>query len=137
MKKIILLTLLSVSLSFAAEFKVVFNLTSGDDKTVASKLIKNIEILKQHYKEEGHTLTTAVVISGNSYKYFRNDTTTNLDAKLKSLAKNGTEFQVCSVGLKKRNIKKSSLDEFVVPAFNRTAALINYQNAGYAYVEVE
>jgi intracellular sulfur oxidation DsrE/DsrF family protein len=136
MKKIITLLLLSVTLIMANEYKVVFNLTSGDEKSINSHLIKNIEALKKHYKSQGDTLKVAVVISGDSYKYFRNDVVTSLDTKLQSLANRGVEFQVCSIGLKKHSIKISSLDQYVKPAFNRTAALIEYQNTGYAYIKI-
>jgi len=137
MKKIITLLVLSVTLIMASEYKVVFNLTTGDDTKVAKNLIKNIEILKEHYKSQKDTLQVAVVISGNSYKYFRNDKETPLDTKLQTLANQGVIFQVCSVGLKKHSIKISSLDKYVMPAFNRTAALIEFQNAGYAYIKID
>jgi len=39
--------------------------------------------------------------------------------------------------VKKRNIKKSDMLPFVIPAFNKTEALIRYQNEGYAYVPVK
>ena len=137
MKKIITLLLLCSTLIMASEYKVVFNLTTGDETKVAKNLIKNIEILKEHYKTQGGTLQVAVVISGGSYKYFRNDKKTSLDTKLQNLANQGVVFQACSVGLKKHSIKISSLDEYVKPAFNRTAALIEYQNAGYAYIAID
>ena len=134
-KKILTLLLLSATLVMAAQYKVVFNLTSGDETTINKSLIKNIALLQAHYKKQGDSLEVAVVISGGAYKYFRNDKVTSIDAKLQSLASHDTEFQVCSMGLKKRAIKVSSLDSYVKPAFNRTAALIEYQNRGFAIID--
>ena len=121
----------------AAQYKVVFNLTSGNETTIAKSLIQNIELLQAHYKKQGDALEVAVVISGGAYKYFRNDKVTSIDAKLQSLASHGTAFQVCRMGLKKRAIKVSSLDAYLKPAFNRTAALIEYQNRGFAIIDVK
>ena len=137
MKKILLMLLITTTIAFAQEYKVVFNLTSGDTQKVSKSLILNIDKLREHYQLKGDSLKVAVVISGKAYKFFLNNQKTSIDNDFKSLADSGVEFKVCSVGMKKRAIKISSLDSYVVPAFNRTAALIEYQNAGYAYIEVK
>ena len=137
MKKIILILLITTSIVIAQEYKVVFNLTSGNENKVASNLIKNIHELKNHYQKNGDTLETAIVISGNAYKFFRKDVENKLDDEFLKLNNSGTEFKVCSVGLKKRGIHKDKIDDFVIPAFNRTSSLIKYQNNGYAYIEIK
>ena len=134
MKKIIIVLLLLTSMIQAKEYKVVFNLTSGSEEKIAKSLIKNVEVLRANYKKQGDTLKVAVVISGHSYKFFLKESSYP-DLDLKKFSKN-VNFEVCSVGMKKRNIKKTSLLPFVVPAFNRTEALIRYQNNGYAYVPI-
>lgn len=151
MKKIVfLLSMMGVILS-GAEYKVVFDLMSGDATKVSKRLINNVNALKTHYESQGDTLKVAVVISGDSYKFFVKDLTdspyadtkglsqqnTLLQKHLAPLLKAGTEFKVCSIGMKKRDISKASLYEYVVPAFNKTAALIEYQNAGYAYIPLK
>ena len=137
MNKIITFLLLTITLAFSTEYKVVFNLTSGNESQVSKSLLGNINLLEKHYKSQGDTLKSAVVISGSAYMFFRNDVYTQLDSALEQLSENGVEFKVCSIGMKKHNIKKSSLESYVIPAFNRTAALIEYQNAGYAYIEIQ
>ena len=151
MKKFFVLITVFSSLLFSAEHKVVFDLMSGNPTTISKRLIKNVNTLTAHYKAQGDTLKVAVVISGDAYKFFVKDlahspysetkgllgTNTLLQKNLAPLLKENTEFKVCSVGMKKRNISEASLYEYVVPAFNKTSALIEYQNAGYAYIPLK
>jgi len=148
MKKVfILLTVLS-SLVFATEYKVVFDLMSGDANKISKNLITNIALLKEHYKKQDDTLKVAVVISGDAYKFFVEDIAHSpyasspnqdlinheLEPRFKQLVNQGTEFKVCAKGMASRGITEVSLYDYAVPAFNKTAALIEYQNAGYAYI---
>ena len=150
MKKILFTLLALTSLLFSAEHKVVFDLTSSDFTKIEKSLIGNINLLKAHYLENGDTFKVAVVISGGAYRYFienidasvyKEDTQLKniqkvLREKLEGLASTGVKFEVCSVGMKKRNIKQENMYRFVIPAFNKTDALIRWQNRGYAYIPI-
>lgn len=148
MKKFLFVLAVTSGLLFATEHKVVFDLTSGDATTVSKRLVTNVSLLKEHYAQQGDTLSIAVVISGDAYKFFVQDiehspyaqlkgtreSNSMLQEKIQVLVKDGTRFEVCSVGLKKRGITQKSLYGYVRPAFNKTAALIEFQNEGYAYI---
>jgi len=149
MKKIVVLLLLSVTLMFAQEHKVVFDLSTSSQTVLKKSLIKNVEKLREYYSAKGDTLKVAVVISGGAYKFFVEDIFHSpyyTDVELyESFARRtqmlekfsqNADIEVCSIGMKKRGIDESTLYPFVIPAFNKTEALIRYQNAGYAYIPI-
>ncbi len=133
MKKIIL-TLLFATLSLSAmEHKVLFDVRSGSADVIEGQVIENISLIRAHYAKTGDTLKATVILSGGTYQFFKKSTEDKMLAnELADLAK----IEVCSMGLKKRNILPSNMLPFVKPAFNRTEALIRYQNEGYAYILV-
>ena len=134
MKKILLSALLTLTALSAKEYKVVFDLTTFSATTVENRILHNINGIRHYYSKTGDTLKAAVVISGGAYEFFENDSSIkNIAMDISKVAK----VEVCSVGMKKRNIKKSDMLPFVIPAFNKTEALIRYQNEGYAYVPVK
>jgi len=134
MKKILLSALLTLTALSAKEYKVVFDLTTFSATTVENRILHNINGIRHYYAKTGDTLKAAVVISGGAYEFFENDSSIkNIAMDISKVAK----VEVCSVGMKKRNIKKSDMLPFVIPAFNKTEALIRYQNEGYAYVPVK
>jgi len=147
MKKVILLLLFCATLISAKEYKVVFDLSTGSQAVLKKSLITNVKYLRNYHKERGDTLKVAVVISGKSYKFFIQDllhspyaSNTQLKesfsqrSKMLEVFSKTADFEICSMGMKKRDIKKSTLFPFVVPAFNKSEALIRYQNEGYAYI---
>ena len=136
MKKIILTLLLMTTSSFCTEHKVVFKLTSGDEERVANLLIANLHKMQTLYKERGDTLKSAVVISGRSYKFFRKDISTKLEASLKELSQSGTEFKICNAGIYKLDIDENSLVDYVVPEFSSKSSISEYEDLGYRYIEV-
>lgn len=134
MKTLLLTTLLTLTLLCAKEYKVVFDLTTDTASTVENRVLHNINGLKHYYAKTGDRLKAAVVISGGAYEFFEKDSSIKeIATDISKVAK----VEVCSVGMKKRNIKKSDMLPFVIPAFNKTEALIRYQNEGYAYVPVK
>ena len=145
--KAIVLILLYTLLASAQEYKVVFDLTTGSETTLEKSLVKNVANLQKYYGDKGDTLKVAVVISGNSYKFFVEDLSNSPYSEDKALKNTFqkrkkfltafskiADFEVCSMGMKKRNIKQSSLYPFVTPAFNKSEALIRYQSNGYSYI---
>jgi len=134
MKKILLSALLTLTALSAKEYKVVFDLTTFSATTVENRILHNINGIRHYYAKTGDTFKAAVVISGGAYEFFENDSNIkDIAMDISKVAK----VEVCSVGMKKRNIKKSDMLPFVIPAFNKTEALIRYQNEGYAYVPVK
>lgn len=134
MKKLLLSALLTLAVLNAKEYKVVFDLSTSSPVSVENKVLHNINGLKHYYSKTGDTLKAAVVISGSAYEFFENDSI------IKDIAvdiSNVASVEVCSVGMRKRNIKKKDMLPFVIPAFNKTEALIRYQNQGYAYLPVK
>ena len=133
MKKLLFSALLIAVTLNATEHKVVFDLTTSSAANVENRVLKNINNLKQFYAKKGDTLKAAVVISGGSYGFFENNSSIK---KVATDISTVADVEVCSMGMKKRNIKNSDMLPFVIPAFNKTEALVRYQNNGYAYVPV-
>ena len=131
MKKIILTFLLSLTLLYATEYKVVFDLTSGNEKRIKKDLISNLTDMRKFYQKRGDTLKSAVVISGNSFKFFRKDLSTKLSLDLKELALSGTEFKICSAGMRRLHIPENSIIDYVSPEFNSESSIIEYLDEGY------
>lgn len=150
-KIVTIVAMLSSTLLFAAEQKVVFDLTSGDEAKIRKHLISNIEGLAEYYKANDVAFEVAVVISGNAYKYFVEDIAaspyrdeTALIAAQKRLeplfeklhAELGVEFDMCKAGMKARKIEKKVLYPYVKNEMNKSAYLIKWQNKGYAYLPI-
>jgi len=147
MKNILLLLLLSISV-YATEYKVIYNLQSGDEALVNKSIIQGIPQLQKHYTSQGNSLKVVVIISNKAYKFFikelhnRSDVKvtaalqSRIATKMKKIQESGVRFEICSMGMKKHKIDTKILYNYVHPAFNRTASLIEWQNKGYAIVDV-
>jgi len=72
-KTILVGLLLSMTSLIAAEQKVVFDLTTGDEAKIAKHLVRTVEGLAAYYKANDIDYKVAVVISGKAYKYFVED----------------------------------------------------------------
>ncbi|MDD2790116.1 MAG: DsrE family protein [Sulfurimonas sp.] len=136
MFKTTLLVLLLLSSLDAKEYRVLYNLTTDKEKNFEAAILQGIPNLKKYYASQGDTLVVAVVISGGSYGFFKKENTKDREA-LESLEKSGAKFEVCSVGMAKRKIPADAMFPFVKLAFNKTAALIEWQSRGYALIDVE
>ncbi len=147
MLRIFFVTLLLGGTLFAKTYKVVYDLTTGSEAVLAKKLVANTQKLKAYYETKGDQLKVAVVVSGKAYRFFIQNLAhspyANESALLKSqpartkmleaFSKIAT-IEMCGMGMKHRNISPETLYPFVKPAFNKTDALVRYQNAGYAYI---
>ncbi|MCJ7764960.1 MAG: DsrE family protein [Thiovulaceae bacterium] len=148
---VILGLMLSFTALFAAEQKVVFDLTSGDKAAIEKYLIKNIEGLAHYYSANDIDFKAVVVISGDAYKYFvqeiadspfKGDTQliraqkkmAPLLAKLHNDYK--VEFDMCKAGMEARKIDKKVLYGYVKSDLVKSVYLIKWQNDGYAYLPV-
>ena len=146
-KTVFLVLVMGLSLQ-AAEKKVVINLTSGDAHVISSGLIDSLQSMSEYYHKQGDTLLAVVVISGEAYGYFIEDIghspykdKIKYDKKIAS----GLEalhdrykvvFKMCQAGMKKRKIDPKTLYGYVEHDRNKNIYLIDYQNDGYAYLEV-
>jgi intracellular sulfur oxidation DsrE/DsrF family protein len=135
MIKSIIITALLISSIYAQDYKVIYNLTTSKESTIEKSILNGIPVLKKHYKSQGDNLHVAIIISAGSYKFFKKDIS-KYQTKLAVLVKSGVKFEVCSVGMKKRGIKKEDLFDFVKPVFNRTTSLIEWQAKDYSLVNV-
>lgn len=142
---------LFLAVTLAAEPKVVFALSTGKIAVLEKRLIAQVPLLAEHYAERGGKLKVAVVIYGDAYRFFVRDPRRSsyahdrallmarprLGHALKKLHERyGVRYDICGMGMKKRRITPGMLYSFVRPVFNKNAALIDWQNRGYAYVEI-
>jgi len=151
--KILVIILAFIGLLNAQEGikKVVFDLTTGDVKTLEKKLLSGIAFQKTHYDSKFEEFEVAVVIHGEAYKFFINDLAaspykddTKLVAAHADLSKRissmseiyNVEFLICAVGMKNRKIEKSTLYDFVQVVATSTVGLIDKQNDGFAYIPI-
>lgn len=149
--RVFILLLLSVGFTYADAFKVVYDLTTGDSKKIEKYLMNSIEATAKHYKKEQKELKVIVVISGDAYKYFINDLKASpykedkdaIEAqakfrdRLQGLHESfGVTFNMCSVGMKARNIDKTTLYKYVHAEVMKSVYLIEAQNDGYAYMPI-
>ena len=150
-KTALLVLTLSLSSLYAESAKVVFDLTTGDANKVQGHLISNIETLSKYYKEKNIDFSVIVVISGSAYKYFVEDlkhspykqethvfsAQKKLNKALKGLSENyKVEFNMCKVGMTRRNIKANTLYKYVNAVDTKSIYLIRAQNDGYAYIPI-
>ena len=146
-----LIFLVFTGLSSADERKAVFDLRSGDPERIEVRLVNDIKYMMDHYKERNIEFKPVVVISGRAYKYFiedledspykDDDELVEMQSKFQQLFKElnddyGVKFEMCVVGMNDRNINAESLYSYVNADKLQAVYLIDWQNAGYAYVPV-
>ena len=143
--------LVLTGLSLADERKVVFDLRAGDPQRIEARLVNDIKYIKDHYDGRNIEFKAVVVISGRAYKYFIEDLENSPykdDAELVDVQNKfrplfrelnddyGVTFEMCEVGMNDRNINAESLYSYVNADKLQAVYLIDWQNAGYAYVPV-
>lgn len=148
----LLATFLFVSAaSFAEERKAVFDLTTDDPERIEQRIIGAIKQMHKHYQSQDIDFKAVVVISGKAYKYFVADLANSPFSDDKALAEKQKEFQtafaelherygvrfdMCGVGMKRKGIKAEMVYPFVNTDKSKYIYLIDWQNAGYAYVPI-
>lgn len=152
MKFIVLIWMMLSSL-YGAEGakKVVYDVTTGSFEKFTQVIASGIVFQKNHYESKMEDLQAIVVIHGEAYRYFlkslNNTPYTNdkvldknhseLIKRLESLSKYyGVKFEICGIGIRKRQIKEDQVLPFVEIIPSSTTGLIDAQDAGYAYVPV-
>lgn len=151
MKKIIAILVFLAAALMAEEHKVVFSLTTDHTSVLKKRLIHQVELLDAYYAKKHDHLKIAVVIYGEAYRFFlkhpehslyANDAgliaeRSRLEKELQNLHERyDVVFDMCGMGMKKRNIDRQMIYPFAHPVYNKNVALIDWQNKGYAYIEV-
>lgn len=131
--------------------KVVYDLTTQNQKNFERKILKSIVANKAYYESKFKELDVTVVIHGGAYRYFTVDPSkteyktdktllkdyVSLKKRIKSLADlYDVEFLVCGAGLKTHGLKAKDVVSYVKIIPNSTIGLIDKQNEGYAYIPV-
>jgi len=152
LQKILFFTLL-FTLSHANEdiLKVVYDVTTPQQKIFEKNIFKGIVANKAYYAGKFKELEVAVVVHGEAYKFFLKDlhnteyakdkkllaSYKNFKKRVHSLADNyDVTFYICKVGLKRHHIQENNVLDFVHIIANSTIGLIDKQNDGYAYMPV-
>lgn len=153
MKKILLPLIASFTLLLAEESsaKVVYDLTTKNQKAFELKILKAIVANKAYYESKLKELDVTVVIHGGAYRYFTIDPSkteyktdetlltdyTSLKKRIRSMSDTyDVEFLMCGAGMPKHNLSKKDIVNFVKIIPNSTIGLIDKQNEGYAYIPV-
>jgi len=152
MKKILLFTLLGLLPIMAdTSAKVVYDLTTKNQKAFERKILKAIVANKAYYESKLKELDVTVVIHGGAYRYFTVDPSkteyktdktllTNyaeLKKRIKTMSNTyNVEFLMCGAGMSKHGLKAKDIVSYVKIIPNSTIGLIDRQNEGYAYIPV-
>lgn len=153
MKKIVftLLSTLTLLLAEESSAKVVYDLTTKNQKTFELKILKAIVANKAYYESKLKELEVTVVIHGGAYRYFTVDPNhteyktdkgllsdyMSLKKRIKTIADTyDVEFLMCGAGMPKHGLQAKDIVKFVKIIPNSTIGLIDKQNEGYAYLPV-
>ncbi|UPT77963.1 DsrE family protein [Sulfurovum sp. XGS-02] len=153
MKKILFSLLLTLGIVYAQESsaKVVYDLTTKDLDNFELRILSATVANKAYYESSLRELDVAVIIHGGAYKFFLKDPANSkfkddkallstyqaLGKRIQTLADiYDVEFLVCGVGLRKHDLEKKDVYDFVKVIPNASIGLIDKQNEGYAYIPI-
>ncbi len=134
------------------EKRVVYDVTTDSISTIEKRLIGSIIANHEYYHSKLQEYKVKVIIHGKAYKFFMKDLNntayafdkkllakkSELGKRLKSLVKlYGVEFDVCAVGMKRRELNPKSFYLFTAVVHNAIIGLVDAQNDGYAYVPID
>ena len=137
--------------TLADERKVIIDLRSDSTNRIEARLIGDLKDMRAHYEAEGHEFKAVVVISGRAYKFFVEDLDASpfRDEEGLSAINEGlvplmqelvddydVDFQMCTVGMRDRGIKKEALYPFVNAEKSQPILMVDHQNNGYAYLPI-
>ena len=140
-----------VSLSFAETKKFMIDLQTGDMDSFKTRFIGGVSSTADYFIAQGDTVSIAVVIHGEAYKFFVENlerTQYGMDqllvANQEALYQKLIEFQkkynvtleICQVGMNKKGILGEDLYPFVTPIKSAMVGLVKWQNKGFAYIPV-
>jgi len=147
------LLLLSIAVAASSEErKLVYDLKLGDADEIVFALFDDIKYNTAHYAQRGIDFKAAVVISGQAYKFFVEDIENSpfkddpelaaIQQRFRPILKElvedyGVEFNMCVIGMRRRNLTADVLYPFVDATKSQPIYLADYQAAGYAYLPLD
>lgn len=128
---LILLVFVSVLSARASDYKVVFDLTS-DNQKLWDTLLNNVENVR---KELGAKTEIEVVVHGNGLGLLLSKTNFQ-KARIAKQSSEGIKFLACENTMKRKNVNKTDLYEFVGTVPAGLAEIIRKQQEGWSYVKI-
>ena len=117
-----------IFLSAQSDYKVVFDLTSGDTMNHKAVIRWTNEIVKASKDAQ-----VEVVLYGNSLDMVQKDKSIVSDDIAKLAANKNVSFKVCSVAMKAHNVDKSQLIPGVETVPDGIYEIVTKQKEGWAY----
>lgn len=117
-----------IFLSAQSDYKVVFDLTSGDTMNHKAVIRWTNEIVKASKDAQ-----VEVVLYGNSLDMVQKDKSVVSDDIAKLAANKNVSFKVCSVAMKAHNVDKSQLIPGVETVPDGIYEIVTKQKEGWAY----
>jgi hypothetical protein len=151
MRLILFIVLFTVTIAFADTKKFMIDLKTGDMEVFSNQLLVGVPGIVDYFSAQGDTVEVAVVIHGESYKFFiknLENTQYGLDKSLvehqdvihKRLEeiekKYKIHFEICMVGMHRKGILTEDIYPFVTPIKSAMVGLVKWQNAGFAYIPI-
>ncbi|MFY9142365.1 DsrE family protein [Sulfuricurvum sp.] len=151
MRYLFILFYLLSALVFADTQKIMIDLKTGDMDSFTTRFIGGVSSTADYFIAQGDTVSIAVVIHGEAYKFFVENlertqygVDQSLVANQEVLYQKLLEFQkkynvvleICQVGMNKKGILSEDIYPFVTPIKSSMTGLVKWQNRGYAYIPV-
>jgi len=151
MRLALILLLLAATFAFADTKKFVIDLKTGDMDSFNNQLLVGVPGTIDYFTAQGDKVEVAVVVHGESYKFFVENLDNTQYGMDKALAerqdairkrlveiekKYHIRMEICMNGMHRKGILSEDLYPFVTPIKSAMVGLVKWQNAGYAYVPV-
>ncbi len=147
MKNLLLAFIISFSISFAGEYKAVFDCSSSNEKFVLNRLFL-IQKTAENFKEDNLNYKFEITMHGGCVLFLKKklsdfpkkkrlivqDIQNQLEI-LKELY--GVEIKACNIALSRYNLTKKDIVDFADVVKNSWQEIIILQNKGYALVPFE
>jgi uncharacterized protein len=143
--------LFAVTFVFADTQKIMIDLKTGDMDAFSTRFIGGVSSTADYFIAQGDTVSIAVVIHGEAYKFFVENLehtqygvdqplVTNHEALYQKLMafqkKYNVTLDICQVGMNKKGILTEDIYPFVTPIKSAMVGEVKWQNRGYAYIPI-
>ena len=151
MRLALILLLLAATFAFADTKKFVIDLKTGDMDSFNNQLLVGVPGTIDYFTAQGDKVEVAVVVHGESYKFFVENLDNTQYGMDKALAerqdairkrlveiekKYHIRMEICMNGMHRKGILSEDIYPFVTPIKSAMVGLVKWQNKGYAYVPV-
>jgi uncharacterized protein len=126
-----ILLFMSILTAGAAEHKVVFELTS-DDQKIWETLLNNVENVR---KELGAKTQMEVVVHGNGIGLLLKKSNFQKE-RIQKQTKEGVNYVACENTMKRKKVGRSDIYDFVGTVPAGLAEIIRKQQEGWAYIKI-